>query len=87
MAAMVSDLPAQDLPETDKDLWEAVRDRQEVRRDLQAVGRDPQGTAQDLPAMDKDLWEAVRDLIVTDRRECLRSSVQPRREEKLSSLV
>ena len=80
MAAMVSDLPAQDLPETDKDLWEVVRDRQEVRKDLQAVGRDPQGTAQDLP-------EAPRDLIVTDRRECLRSSAQPRREEKLSSLV
>ena len=74
MAAMVRDLPEaeEDLPEMDRDL----RDRDLPDRDL---------PDRDLP--DRDLPDRDLPATVTDKRENPRSSVQPRREEKLSSLA
>ena len=51
----------------------------EAHRDLQ--DRDPPEAVRDLPAVDRE--PELR----TDRRECLPNSVQPRREERLSSLA
>ena len=59
-----------------RDLPEAEEDLPEMDRDL----RDRDLRDRDLP--DRDLPAAV-----TDKREHPRSSVQPRREEKLSSLA
>ena len=61
-----------DLPEAEEDLPEVHRDLQD--RDLPEADRDPQ-------AVDRDPDPQM------DRRECLQNSVQPRKEERLSSLV
>lgn len=77
MAAMVRDLPEaeEDLPEMDRDL----RGRDLPGRDL--PDRDP-------PGADQDPQAVVREpALQTDREECLPSREQPRREERLSSLV
>ena len=74
MAAMVRDLPEaeEDLPGMDRDLQD----------------RDPQATARDLPGADRDPQAVDREPDPqTDRRECLQNSVQPKREERLSSLA
>ena len=59
---------------------------------MAAMVRDLPEAEEDLPEMDRDLRDRDlpdRDLpaAVTDKREHPRSSVQPRREEKLSSLA
>lgn len=59
---------------------------------MAAMVRDLPEAEEDLPEMDRDLRDRDlpdRDLpaAVTDKRENPRSSVQPRREEKLSSLA
>ena len=59
---------------------------------MAAMVRDLPEAEEDLPEMDRDLRDRDlpdRDLpaAVTDKRENPRSSVQPRRDEKLSSLA
>ena len=59
---------------------------------MAAMVRDLPEAEEDLPEMDRDLRDRDlpdRDLpaAVTDKRENPRSSVQPRREERLSSLA
>ena len=64
-----------------RDLPEAEEDLPEMDRDL----RDRDLPDRDLP--DRDLPDRDLPATVTDKRENPRSSVQPRREEKLSSLA
>ena len=52
---------------------------------MAAMVRDQPEAEEDLPGMDSDLRDS--DLPATDRGEYLPSSVLPRREERLSSLV
>ena len=60
-----------------------VRDLPEAEEDLPEMDRDLRD--RDLP--DRDLPDRDLPAAVTDKRENPRSSVQPRREEKLSSLA
>ena len=60
-----------------------VRDLPEAEEDLPEMDRDLRD--RDLP--DRDLPDRDLPAAVTDKREHPRSSVQPRREEKLSSLA
>ena len=60
-----------------------VRDLPEAEEDLPGMDRDLRD--RDLP--DRDLPDRDLPATVTDKRENPRSSVQPRREEKLSSLA